>query len=81
MFHLFFLDVCCKCFYLGFTYILQVFLSGCCICFTMAFQVFSGAFASVSDVCFKCFIYIDTYVTNVSSGCFRSSSSVVLVVT
>jgi hypothetical protein len=45
-------------------------LSGCCICFSMACQVFPGVVASVLDVCFKCFIYLQTYVVNVSSGYF-----------
>jgi hypothetical protein len=33
-------------------------------------------FSSVSDVCFKCFIFLQTNVANVSSGCFESRSGV-----
>jgi hypothetical protein len=44
--------------------------------FYMVFKWFSDVFASVSDACFKCFIYIQTYVAGVASGCFKSRSSV-----
>jgi hypothetical protein len=33
-------------------------------------------FSSVSDVYFKCFIFLRTYVANVSSECFESRSGV-----
>jgi hypothetical protein len=35
-----------------------------------------GSSTSVLDTCFKCFIYLQMYVANVSSGCFKSRSSV-----
>jgi hypothetical protein len=71
-------------FHMFFRRILQV-LFGCCICFTHMLQLFyldvayvlqwfSGVFASVSDTCFKCFICLQTYVTSVVSGCFKSRS-------
>jgi hypothetical protein len=75
MFHRFFrrmLKVCLFGCFICFTHMLQVFLSGCCVCFTMVSSVFSGVFASVSDTCFKCFIYLQTYVASVASGCFKS---------
>jgi hypothetical protein len=40
--------------------------------FVMTFQVFLVFFASISDACFKCFICLQTYVANASSGCFKS---------
>jgi hypothetical protein len=42
----------------------------------MTFQIFSSVFISVSDVCFKCFIYLQTYVTNILFGCFKNKSGV-----
>jgi hypothetical protein len=44
----------------------------CCVCFTMVFK----CFLSVSDASFKCFIYLQTYVASVASGCFKSRSGV-----
>ena len=74
MFHLFFQRYVASVFIwilnMFHTYVASV-LSGCCICFSMAFQVFSGVFASVSDTCFKCFICLQTYVANASSGYFK----------
>jgi hypothetical protein len=40
------------------------------------FQVFHVFFASALSACFKCFIYLQTYVANVSYGCFKSKSGV-----
>jgi hypothetical protein len=51
-------------FYLNVAYVLQWF------------QVFSDVFASVLNACFKCFICLQTYVTSVVSGCFKSKSGV-----
>jgi hypothetical protein len=59
------------------TYVASV-LSGYCICFSMACQVFSCVVASVLDACFKCFIYLQTYVVNVSCGYFQNRSGVVV---
>jgi hypothetical protein len=66
-------------FYLNIAYVLHI----CCECFIWmlrmfynSFQVFLGVFASVSDACFKYFICFQTYVTNVSSECFKSRSVV-----
>jgi hypothetical protein len=39
-------------------------------------QWFSGVFASVSDARSKYFIYLETYIASVASGCFKSRSSV-----
>ena len=39
-------------------------------------SVFAGVFASASDTCFKCFIFFQTYVTNVLSECFKSRSTI-----
>jgi hypothetical protein len=51
----------------------------------MSFNGFSSVLASVSThvlsvsiACFKCFICFYTYVANVSSGCFKNRSDVVL---
>ena len=62
---------------------LQVCLFGCCICFTHMLQVFYLDVAyvfvmafQVFSVFFKCFIYLQTYVTNVAFGCFKSRSGV-----
>jgi len=57
MSHLFFSNTCRKCSYLNVAM------------FTMVFNCFSYVFASVSDACFKCFICLQTYVSNVV-GCF-----------
>jgi hypothetical protein len=57
-----FLHICCKCF----TWMLRIF--------AMVFKCFSCGFASVSDACFKCFMGIQTYVSNVASICFKSRS-------
>jgi hypothetical protein len=61
---------------------LQVCLFGCYICFTHMLQVLYldivyvlhgfQVFLCVSDTCFKCFICLQTYVTSVASGCFKS---------
>jgi len=82
IFHLFFrrmlqvfLFWCCICF----TDMLQVFLSVYFICFAMASQVCSGAFAIVSDTRFKCFICLQIDVVNISSGCFKSRTSIVRI--
>jgi hypothetical protein len=40
------------------------------------FQVFSCVFSSVSEACFKCFICLQTYVTTVVFGCFKSKPGV-----
>jgi hypothetical protein len=53
-----------------------IVLAGCCIFFAMTFHVFSAVFASVSNVCFKCFICLQTFIANISSGCFKSRSCV-----
>ena len=73
---------------------LQMFYLDVCVCFTHMFaSVFVrmlhmfcngfanvlGAFANVSDACFKCFIFLQTRVAKVSSGCFKSRSGVVHV--
>jgi hypothetical protein len=74
-----FSNVCCKCVYgccIPFTHILQVFyLDAAYIlqCFSSIFQVL---FASVSEAHFKCFIYLQTYVANVSFWYFKSRSGV-----
>jgi hypothetical protein len=59
---------------------LQVCLSGCCICsiwmlrmVAMVFKCFLGVFSSVSEACFNC---LQTYVTIVVFGCFKSRSNV-----
>jgi hypothetical protein len=51
----------------------------------MSFNGFSSVLASVSThvlsvsiACFKCFICLYTYVANVSSGCFKNRSDVIL---
>jgi len=65
------LEVClsghCICFR---TYDVSV-LSGCCLAYH-GFQVFLGVFASVSNACFQ------TYVAIVTSGCFKTRSSVAI---
>jgi hypothetical protein len=40
------------------------------------FQLFSGVFLSVSEACFKYFLYLQTYITTVIFGCFKSRSGV-----
>jgi hypothetical protein len=57
MFHLYFLDACCKCIYLDVAYVSHI----CYMCFCLdvaygynSFQVFSGVFLSVSEACFMC---------------------------
>jgi hypothetical protein len=40
------------------------------------FQLFSGVFLSVSEACFKYFLYLQTYITTVVFGCFKSRSGV-----
>jgi hypothetical protein len=50
-----------------FIWMLHMFCNG----FSSVFQMF---FASVSDACFNCFICLQTYVTNVSSRCFKTRS-------
>ena len=57
------------------TYVSSV-LSGCRTCFYNDFQMFSDVFANVLDACFKCFICLQTYIANVSSGYFKSKSDV-----
>jgi hypothetical protein len=55
MFHLFFLDICCKCVCLDVicvTHMLQVFY----LDVAYVLQWFSSVFAGVLDACFKCFI-------------------------
>jgi hypothetical protein len=47
-------------------------LSGYCVCLQWFLSVFM-CFASVSEVCFIC---LQTYVTSVASGCFKSRSGV-----
>jgi hypothetical protein len=44
--------------------------------FAMTFQVLLGVSASVLDVYFKCFICLQTYVANVSSGLSRLGAAV-----
>jgi hypothetical protein len=39
--------------------------------FYMVVKYFSGVVVSVSDACLKCFICLQTYVSNVASGCFK----------
>ena len=53
-------------------------------CFIMMLHMFCngfasvlGVFANVSDACFKCFIFLQTRVAKVSSGCFKSRSGIV----
>jgi hypothetical protein len=70
-------------FYLDVAYVshicLQVFLEGCCICFAMAFQVFLDVFTSVSDTYFKYFIFLQMHVAKVSSGYFKSRSTLYML--
>ena len=68
MFHLCFLDACCKCVYLDVAYISHIH----CMCFIwmlcmveMVSIVFLGVFSSVSEACFKCFNCLQTYVATV----------------
>jgi hypothetical protein len=78
-------NVCFHYFIYLFRRMLQEYLSRCWICFTPMLQVFyldvayvlqwfgvSCVFWSVSDAYFKYFICLQTYVANVSSGCFKS---------
>jgi hypothetical protein len=37
-------------------------------------SIFSDIFANISDACFKCFICLQTYVANISSGSFKNRS-------
>jgi hypothetical protein len=57
------------------TYVASV-LSECCVCFAMVFKCLLGVCESISDAYFKCFICLQTYVSNAASGCFKSRSSV-----
>jgi hypothetical protein len=60
-----FLEACCK---LGVViWMLHMFCND-------FLNVFSNVFANVSNACFKCFICLQTYVANVSYGCFKSRS-------
>jgi hypothetical protein len=64
----------CKCVYLNvayvFTHMMQVFYLGVAYVYN-GFKCFSCVFIVVSDACFKCFIYFQTYVAIVASGCFK----------
>jgi hypothetical protein len=37
-------------------------------------SIFSDIFANISDACFKCFICLQTYAANISSGSFKNRS-------
>jgi hypothetical protein len=37
-------------------------------------SIFSDIFANILDACFKCFICLQTYVANISSGSFKNRS-------
>jgi hypothetical protein len=70
-----FSDACCKCVYLDIAFISHI----CCKCFIKMFRMFaiiSSVFASILDVRFKCFIYLQMYVANVASECFKTRSDV-----
>jgi hypothetical protein len=65
--------------YLDVAYILHIF----CKCFIWvlrmccnSFSSVSYVFLSVSDICFKRFICLQTYITSIVIGCFKSRSSV-----
>jgi hypothetical protein len=49
-----------------------IYLDVTCVC--NGFQTFYMCFSSVLEACFKCFIYLQTYVASVVSGCFKSRS-------
>ena len=77
MFHLFFQTYVASAFismlHMFYTYVASV-LSGCCACmFLQWFQVFLQVFLHAY---LKCFICLQTFVANVSSGCFKSRSGV-----
>jgi hypothetical protein len=78
-----FLDVCCKCFYLDVAYVsqicLQVLFDRMLHMFCNGFSSVLGVFSSVSDACFKCFIFLQTHVAKVSSGCCKSRTGVIHV--
>jgi hypothetical protein len=61
-------------------YVANVLL-GCCVRVAMVFKCFMCFFASVSDAYFKCFICLQMYVVNVSSGYFKNRSGVAHVAT
>jgi hypothetical protein len=60
-------DVCCKCVYLDVAYFSHI----CCKCFMWMLRMFYMVFK-----CFTCFIYLQTHVASVASGCFKSRSGV-----
>jgi hypothetical protein len=65
-------SVCFKYFICFFqTYVASIFIWMLCMLLTYchAFQVFLGVFINVSYACFKCFIFLQTHVAKVSSGC------------
>jgi hypothetical protein len=67
--------VYCKCVYLDVAYVSHI----CCMCFICMLRMFamvSSVFLSISKACFKCFIYLQTYVVSIISGCFKSRSDV-----
>jgi hypothetical protein len=48
----------------------------CCVCVATVFKCFLDVFTSVSETCFKCFIYLQSYVASILSGCSKSRSGV-----
>jgi hypothetical protein len=64
--------VCLSRCWICFTHMLQVFYL--LRMFPMVFECLSGVFISVSNACFKCFICLQTYVSNAASGCLKSRS-------
>jgi hypothetical protein len=76
MFHLFVANVFIWMLHMFHTYVPSV-LSGCCTCFYNGFSsVFMCVLQVCSDACFTFFIYLQTYVANVLSVCFKSRSGV-----
>jgi hypothetical protein len=71
-------DACCKCVYLDIAYVSHI-RSMCFIWMLhmviMVFKCFH-VFLSVLGACFKCFICLQTYVTTVVFGCYKSRSDV-----
>jgi hypothetical protein len=60
---------------------LSVYVAYVCRCFIWMLCMFlqwfqSRCFSSVSYAYFKCFVYLKTYVTNVTSECFKSKLGV-----
>jgi hypothetical protein len=70
MLHPFFPDIYCKCIYLDITYGLHI----CCKCFIWMLHIFYNGFQVFLQM-FR-FMCIQTYVTGVTYGCFKSKSGV-----